>query len=181
MVNKYKNMKKVGKAWIVFWQVHAREEKGFLVQLGISKKYLNILSVRKDFNYVVEYAKDIYQLFLMSFLEKAHFASYNKGERNKMEFFAESIPFFTHYKSAPYRNLIKAIKPDGIKSKKAERCSSKLKKYPEYVSLGHNPSIEIHKVSDLVVYEDEDENEIMEWNSFLVNGELKKERCKNGW
>ncbi|MBA4336888.1 hypothetical protein C0416_03920 [bacterium] len=175
---KLKEIIKLKKAWLVFWQFHGQEEKKLLMRHGINKKYLNILSVRKDFDYIIQYAEDLYQLFLMSFSEKACFANYKNGYKNKAAYFGKSIPIFTHHKSDVYKNLMKS---EGFDSETTKMYREKWRKYPQYVIVGHNPSIEIHKVFDLVVYEDEEGNEITEWNFLSTNGELERKSCKNGW
>jgi hypothetical protein len=178
---KINNLIKLNKAWLVFWHAHAQKEKEFLKQNGINRKYLNILSARKEFTYIIEYAENIYQLFMMSFSEKADLANYNKGNKNKAYCFGGTVPVFTHYQSNVYRDLIKSIESNGINSKQADMHSERFKNYPEYVIVGHNPSVEIFKVFNLIVYKDEDGDEKMEWNSLSVNGKLKRKSCKNGW
>lgn len=172
--------KKLGtmkKAWLVQWGCHAQNEDECLKRSGIKEKIVDVISVRKDFDkYIAEIARDIYKGEMLSFSEKIHLSDYTKGEKRKKEFFGGSIPVFTHYQSDVYRNLMRTINDKGFDNPKVKELSDKWSKYPQYIIVGHNPYLEIVKVFNLSVFEDENGNEVMEWDRPLANGNLKKEK-----
>ena len=172
--------KKLGEmkiAWLVQWGCHGQDEDECLKQSGISKKVIDIISARKDFDkQIVEIAKDIYKRERLSFGEKIFLSNYSLGEKRKKEFFGRSTPVFTHYQSDLYRNLMKAINEKGLDSPKVKELSSGWGKSPQYIIVGHNPYLEIIKVFNLLVYEDKNGGEVIEWDRPLANGSLKREK-----
>jgi len=178
-MGKQYSTRKIGimkKAWLVQWGCHGQNEDECLKQSGISEKIIDVITARKDFDKIVEVAKDIYKSERLSFSEKIFLSNYLLGEKRKKEFFGGSTPVFTHYQSDLYRNLMKAINDKGLNSQKVKDLSIKWSNYPQYVIVGHNPYLEIIKVFNLSVYEDKDGGEIIEWNRPLANGTLKREK-----
>lgn len=166
---------KLNQVWLVQWITYARDEKKFLSQFGIKDKY-DIINIRKDFDhYIIDYAKDIYKLFMLSFSEKAQLAEYSKGKKNRDNFFGSNIPVFTHYHSNLYNNLIKCLEAEGLDSKKYKLLVKKWGNHPQYILVGHNPAIEIIKVFNFVLSNDSNGKEVIEWDRPLENGKIKKE------
>lgn len=168
---------KMKKAWLVQWGVHAQNEDECLKRSGIKNKVIDIISLRKNFDkQIIEIAKDIYRREMLSFSEKFYLSNYSLGEKRKEEFFGGSIPVFTHYQTDLYRNLMRAINDKGLDSVRVKALSYKWSKYPQYILVGHNPYLEIIKVFNLSVAQDENGNEIIEWDRPLANGKLKREK-----
>lgn len=167
------------KAWLVQWGFHAQNEDECLKRLEIEEKIVDVISIRRDFDkQIIEIAKDIYGREMLSFSEKVSLSNYSNGEKRKKEFFGRAVPVFTHYQSDLYRNLMKAINENGLDNKKVKELSEKWSKYPQYITVGHNPYLEIRKVFNLSVYRDG--NEILEWDFPLADGSFKREKyeCK---
>ena len=170
--------KKLGtmrKAWLVRWGCYFQNEDECLKRSGIEKKIVDVISVRKDFNKIMETAKNIYQYTMLSFSEKISLSNYSNGEKRKKEFFGGVVPVFTHYQSDLYRSLMKSTK-SGLDSKKKQELIERWKRCPEYITVGYNPYLEIRKVFNLFVYLDDNGNELIEWDWSLPNGSLKKEK-----
>ncbi len=171
--------KKIGeikKAWLVQWGCHAQNEDECLKRSGIDKKIIDIISVRKDFDQIIEIAKDIYKRETCSFSEKIYFSDYSMGEKRKKEFFGGTVPVFTHYQSDLYRNLMKATNEKGLDNTETKKLLNKWRKCPEYITVGHNPYMEIRKVFNLSVYQNDSGNEVIEWDCLLADGSFKKEK-----
>lgn len=166
---------KLNKVWLVQWIAHGKNEKKLLNKLGIKNKYIDIINARKNFdNYIIDYGKNIYRLYRLSFLEKASFADYNKGKINYNNFFNKNIPLSTHYHSQWYKDLTKNISSDKYKN-----LVKKYSNYPQYVIIGHNPSLEIIKVSNFTISIDLDGKEFINWDRPLMNGKILKEEYHN--
>ena len=71
---------------------------------------------------------------------------------------------------------MKAINEKGLDSPKVKELSSEWGKSPQYIIIGHNPYLEIIKVFNLLVYEDKNGGEVIEWDRPLANGSLKREK-----
>ncbi len=165
--------KKLGEmktAWLVQWGCHDQNKE----------KVIDVISARNDFDKVVEIAKDIYRKERLSLSEKVYLAGYKNGREREKEFFSVRVPIFTHYQSDLYRNLMKSIDEKGLTSKETQKPWGVYEKYPQYVSIGHNPYLEIVKVFNLSVCGHDGGNEILEWDRPLVDGSFKKEKyeCK---
>jgi hypothetical protein len=168
--------------WLVYWDTQARgDEKEYLKNFNIYKKYINLISSRQSFDNIFNYAKDLYQLLMTSYYIKATFASYNKGARNKRDYFETSIPLYTSFTSGLYTKLNNALNHYGANSQEYKLLSKQWQKHPEWVSVGHSPALNIIKVYDFVYYEDYDGNEIMEWTQRLNDLSEKKMKSINGW
>ncbi len=168
-------------AWLVQWGCHAQNENDCLKRSGIDEKVIDIISARKDFvKQIIETAKDIYRQKILSFSEKVYLSNYSLGEKRKREFFGGSVPVFTHYQSDLYRKLMRAISDKGLNDKEVMELSEKWSKYPQYITVGHNPYLEIRKVFNLSVYRNNNGNEVIEWDYQLADGNTKKEKyeCK---
>ena len=161
---------KFSKAWIIRWQFHAQDKKDKLEKYGIKNQVIEILNSRKDFDYVKEYVENLYRLHLLSFSEKAYLENYKFSRRNRRQMFGGSIPVFTNYKTDLYRDMMSCFRDKGMQDPEYLQLYEKWKKYPNYISVGHNPSLEAIKVYDLQILS-EDATEILEWNEPLENGE----------
>jgi len=167
-------------AWLVQWGYHRQDESECLKRSDIDEKIVDIISVRKDFDKIVEIAKDFYKRKILSFSEKIYLENYSLGEKRKKEFFGDQTPVFTHYQSDLYRNLMKAVNNEGFDSLRVKALFNKWSKYPQYIIVGHNPYLEIIKIFNLSISEDKNGNEIIEWDRLLANGNFKREKyeCK---
>ncbi|MGB7290554.1 MAG: hypothetical protein WBD99_00070 [Thermodesulfobacteriota bacterium] len=170
---------KLAKAWLVRWESNSKNEERLFEWCGIKNKVIDILSVRKNFDFIEKYAKDIYRIFRLSLSEKAFLANYAKGKQNEKKFFDVSVPVYTHYQSTLYGDLTSCIKRKGPDHEDCKRLSEKWKNYPEYITVGYNPCVDIRKVSDLVIYEDTNGNEVLECYEMVANGTKKKISFKN--
>lgn len=175
-----KKLGEMKKAWLVQWGWHAPNEDECLKRSGIEEKIVDVISIRKDFEKIIEIAKDIYMREMFSFSEKVSLLNYSNCKKRKNEFFRRAVPVFTHYQSDLYRNLMKAINENGLDNQKVKELSEKWSKYYQYIIVGHNPYLEIIKVFNLSVYENRDESEIIEWDRPLADGSFKREKyeCK---
>lgn len=172
-----KKLGEMKKAWIVQWGYYAQNEEECLRRLGIKKKIVDVISIRRCFDkQIIEIAKDIYKREILSFSEKIYLSNYSKGEKRKKEFFGGTVPIFTHYNSNLYRNLMETINEQGLDSKEVKELSDKWNKYPRYIIVGHNPYLKIKEVLNLVLYEDDNGREILEWVLPLPGGNRKKEK-----
>ncbi len=179
--NQTKKLGETKKAWLVRWGCYDQNEDECLKRSGINEKVVDVICVRKDFDkYIVEIAKDIYKREMLSFSEKISLSNYSNGEKRRKEFFGGAVPVFTHYQSDLYRNLMKAINENGLDDKKVKNLSEKWSKYPQYITVGHNPYLEIIKVFNLSVSKSDNGNEVIEWDCPLADGSLKREKyeCK---
>lgn len=164
-------------AWLVQWGYHSQNEDECLKRSGVEEKIIDVISIRKDFDkHIVEIAKDIYKREMLSFSEKVYLSNYSKGEKHRKEFFRESVPVFTHYQSDLYRSLMKAINEKGLADLKVKELSDKWSKYPIYITVGHNPYLEIRRVFNLSVYQGDNGNEVIEWDCPLADGGFKREK-----
>lgn len=172
-----KKLGELKKAWLVLWGCHTQNEDECLGRSGIDEKVIDIISVRKVFDkQIIEIAKDIYKREMLSFSEKVLLSNYSKGEKRGKEFFGKSVPVITHYQSDLYRNLMKATREKGLDDQETKKLLEQWRKYPEYIMIGHNPYLEIRKVFNLFVYQDDNSNEIIGWDYPLADGTFKREK-----
>ena len=177
-----RSTKKLGEmkmAWLVRWGCHSQDEDECLRRSEIKQKIVDVISVRKDFDkHIVEIARDIYKQKMLSFSEKVSLSNYSNGEKQKKEFSGGTVPIFTHYQSDLYRNLMKATQEKGLDDIETKKLLEQWSKYPQYITVGHNPYLEIRKVFNLSVYRDG--NEVIEWDFPLADGSFKREKyeCK---
>ena len=76
--------KKLGvmkKVWLVQWNFCGGNESKRLKQCGITKKIVDIISIRKTFEQIIDIAKDIYRRDRLSYSEKVSLANYSKGKK----------------------------------------------------------------------------------------------------
>jgi hypothetical protein len=165
---------RLAKAWLVRWESHSMDEETLFRRYGIRNKVIDILSVREKFDFIEKYAKDIYRIFRLSLSEKAFLANYAKGKQNEKKLFDESVPVYTHYQSELYADLKRCISRKGPNHKDCKKLLQKWKNYPAHITVGNNPYVDIRKVSDLVIYEDKNGNEVLECYEPLVNGAKEK-------
>ncbi len=175
-----KKLEEMKKAWLVQWGFHSQNEGECLKRAGINEKVIDIISARKDFDQIIEIAKDIYKSERCSFSEKIYLSSYSNGEKRKREFFSGAVPVFTHYQSDLYRNLNKVMSEKGLDNPEFKELSEKWGKSPQYITVGHNPYLEIRKIFNLSLYNKDNGNEVMEWDYPLADGSFKREQyeCK---
>lgn len=163
------------KAWLVRCGFRDQNEDECLKRLGIKEKIIDVISIRKDFCHITEIAKDVYIRQRLSVSEKIYLSNYAKGKKRKEELFSRQVPISTHYHSVTYRNFVRALEEG--RSDDVKRLLDQLSKLPQYITVGHNPYLEIIKVFNLSVFEeDEDGREIIEWDCLLTDGILERER-----
>jgi len=166
---------KLSKVWIVRWTAHGDEDR-ILREYGLTNKVFDLLSIRHDFDkYVREYAENIYKQKILSLSEKFALAHYNH-QKAKDSMFGSAIPVFTHYTSDHYRKMMRCTS-DGDASKECIDLRKNWEKYPMYIVVGHNPSLEIKKVFN---FELVTENGLvrLSWDEPLSDGTLKHRKQK---
>lgn len=169
----------LNKAWLARWGFHSQSEDEALEKYGIYHKIVDIISVRRKFDkHIVEIARNIYRQRILYPSEQIHLADYNNGRKREKKFFGSNIPYYTHLDTDLYRNLIQSRRSEGLRSKRTQALLNQWKQHPEYVIVGHNPYLEIRKVYNLAVYRDENDNEILEWDWPLPNGDKKHEQYR---
>lgn len=172
-----KKLGEMKKAWLVQWGCHAQNEDECLKRSGIKEKIVDVISIRKDFDkQIVDIAKDIYKREMLSFSEKISLSNYSNGEKWRKEFFGEVVPVFTHYQSNLYRNLMKATQEKGLEHQDTKRLLDQWRKYPIYITIGHNPYLEISKIFNMSVSKNDNGNEVIEWDCPLADGSSKREK-----
>lgn len=82
------------KCWIIYWESPNGDE--YLLQKGINKKIIALISARKNYNQIKEYMVGVFSNNL-SLEQQLIFANYNKGAISKNSFF----DLTTHEKAYP--------------------------------------------------------------------------------
>jgi hypothetical protein len=114
-----------------------------------NEQVVDILSARKKFEQVYEYAIELYRFSHLGFEEKISIAHYAQGKKLREEIFKTSVPVSTNYMTDLYRDLIRCTSEQGINTDACKDLLEKWGKYPEYITLGHNPTIDIRKGFDI--------------------------------
>lgn len=170
---------KLSKAWLARWCPVGDHAIPLIKKIAPYGEIVDILSSRKNFDYIFEYAKNIYKLSVLSFSEKLPFAHYAKGEKYSKDFFSR-MPISMHHKSMWYRTLLKEELKNPNSETLREKWKDGLKKHSQYVTIGHNPYLEIKEVYNLTREESKNGEAIFTWNE-LLEGEIKnvvyKMRC----
>ncbi len=136
-------------------------------------KVIEILSGRFNFDFIYEKAHDVYCLLHLSVSQKFALAHYSLGGRRRMDFFKSSIPVFTHYTTDLYREMMLRGRDYCFDDSRYVELLEKWKKHPEYVVIGCNPKLEVKKVFDLEV-KNEDGQESLSYVELLPSGERRK-------
>jgi hypothetical protein len=135
-------------------------------------KLTDILTARKTFDDVVDYAKELYRATRMNFTDKALLAHYNSGTTVRDAAFA-NLPMETHFTSALYRQLKES--EENLEEIGGERHRLLAKRFadgPQYVIVGAPPTVEIRRVLDLEVGESEGgTGEIVTWHEPTSEGQ----------
>lgn len=159
----------VGGAWLITWEFYSQDKHKKIKELGIKDEIVDIIDSHKKFDDVLEYVKKIYVLLNGDYCDKLGFAKRGRYKIDEKEFFSRQ-PLMTSYKTSIYKNLIRALETKGIKSIEYKKLGEKWKKYPQYISIGLNPSIYARKVKNLKVHTN-DKGELIEWQEKNVNGD----------
>lgn len=160
------------KAWVIQWQFFGSDADVQLERHGIKDRVVEILNTRKDFDEIREYVENLYRLFLLSFSEKAFIENYRFSRKNRKQMFGTQVPVFTHFQSDLYRNMMQCFRDKGMNDPDYHRLWEEWKKYPSYITVGHNPALEARKIYDLKIFSNNGE-EILEWDEPLASGERK--------
>lgn len=146
-----------------------------------SGKLTDILTARKNFDEVVEYAKELYRSTRMNFAEKALLAHYNSGSTVREAAFT-NLPLETHFTSALYRQLKESEENlEEIGGEKHRLLAKRFSEGPQYVIVGTEPTIEIRRVLDLEVGENEGGGgEIVTWHEPTLGGGLRRQNVVVG-
>ena len=164
------NILKLKKAWIVRWTAHGDEER-ILHHYCLTNKVFDILSIRHDFDkYIRKYAENLYKQKILSLSEKFLLAHYNHQKADD-RMFGSAIPVFTHYSSEYYKKLMLCTQ-EQKDTKKCVDLRRNWERYPMYIVVGHNPSIEIRKVLNLE-FETENGMARLSWDEPLFDGSMK--------
>lgn len=135
---------------------------------------IDILSARKTFDDVLEYAKELYRATRMNFTEKALLAHYNSGSTVRDAAFA-NLPIETHYTSALYKQLMESEADiHRIGGLAHELLAKRFANGPQYVIVGTEPTIEIRRVLNLHVETGEDGAEMVSWHEPTAEGDTRK-------
>jgi hypothetical protein len=133
-------------------------------------KLTDILTARKTFEEVVEYAKDLYRATRMSFVEKALIAHYNSGTTVHETVFS-SVPIETHFTSALYRQLQKFEEDIAeIGGLSHQLLSRRFAEGPQYVIVGTEPAVEIRRVTNLEVATESEGDARVVWHEPTERG-----------
>lgn len=131
---------------------------------------IDILSARKTFDDVLEYAKELYRATRMNFTEKALLAHYNSGTIVRDAAFA-NLPMETHFTSALYRQLKESEeKLEEIGGEKHRFLAKRFSDGPQYLILGTELTIEIRRVLSIEVDTSGDGTETVSWDEPTANG-----------
>jgi len=137
-------------------------------------KLTDILSGRKSFGEVVEYAKELYRATRMSFTEKALLAHYNSGTTVRDAAFA-GLPMETHFTSALYHQLEASEESlEEVGGEKHRLLAKRFSDGPQYVVIGREPAIEIRRVSNLEVDSISDGGGTVSWEEPTPTGHVSK-------
>lgn len=161
----------IGKTWLVRWCPVGDHAIHLIKKLSPQGEIVDIVSSRKNFDYIFEYAKNIYKLSTLSLSEKLPFAHYNKGEKYGKDFFSR-VPIFTHYQSTWYRALQKEELKNPGSVTVGKKWKEELKKHSQYVAVGHNPYLEIKEIFNLTRKESKNGSAIFTWDE-LIDGGMK--------
>jgi hypothetical protein len=166
---------KLNQAWIVRWTAHGNPKR-ILAEYDLTSEVIDILSARHEFdNYIVPYAEDLYRQKLFNLEEKFYLAHYNH-QKKRQEMFSGSIPKFTHYGSGHYRKFQRCLE-NNDKSEYCKKLRENFIFYPQYVEIGHNPSVNIKKVFNLEIQKNKDGSKLF-WDEPMADGTLKRQRQK---
>lgn len=170
--------KKLGgmkKAWLVRWGCYGQNENRCLRRVGIKEKIVDVISVRKTFKQIMDIAKEIYCREQLSISEKIFLENYSNGKKRKKDFF-QRTPIFTNYTTNAYWDFMKSFRENGMNHPTTNKFFSQWRKHPIHISIGINPTLEVKLIFNLVVYQNKDDIETIEWDEQLVDGTCKKER-----
>lgn len=75
---------------------------------------------------------------------------------------------------------MKSFRENGMNHPTTNKLFSQWRKYPIYINIGVNPTLEAKLVFNFAVYQNKDGIEMAEWDEQLEDGTFKKERyeCK---
>ena len=161
-------------AWLARWIWHGSDEEKRLRELNIPSTIADIISARKNFDAIVDIAKDLYMRQMLSISERFYYADYTKGKKRREDFFS-AAPIMTNYNSPLYREAMELSRKNGMYHPKTQVLWEKFRKYPFYVSVGNNPSLEIKLVRNITIIKTADNTEFLEWDEPLADGTSKRE------
>src|SRR5260221_7339640 len=134
-------------AWLITWEFHSPNADEELRRLGITNRIIDIVDSHKDYDYIIDYTKNIYRLLMASYGEKLSLIKRSKDSITQDDFFY-SHPVLTSYQSEVYKKM---MNPNAdIYSKEHEALLAQWENFT--VSVGHNPSILGRKVNNLKVF-----------------------------
>lgn len=171
MINHKKQLDKLHKAWLVKWVPFGDHAIPLAKKMSPQGEILDILSSRKNFDYIREYAKNIYKLSALSLSEKFSFAHYMKGEKCKKDFFSRVL-ISTYEQSNWYRTLQKEEMENPDNEALREKWRYGYKNNSRYIIIGHNPYLEIREVFNLTRAENKNGKTIFAWDT-IIDGTLK--------
>lgn len=166
------NNLRINKAWIARWCPVGDRAVSLIKKLAPQGEIVDILNSRKNFDYIFKHAKNIYKLSTLSLSEKLPFAHYTKGEKYSKDFFSR-VPIFTHYQSAWYRALQKKELENPCSAVMREKWKDGLEKHSQYVTVGHNPYLEIKEVFNLTRKESKNSKAIFTWDEIIGDGTIR--------
>ena len=110
---------------------------------------VDLLSASHNFDYIYSYAKNLYCKRMLSLSERFRLAHKNHISASNKFFDTECI--FTHCKSEYYKKKMKCFENNTLDDPECVKLIENWQDYPVYVTVGHNPAVEIWKVFDLIL------------------------------
>lgn len=167
------------KVWLIQWACYGQNEDECLKRAEIKEKIVDVINVRKTFEQVMDIAKDIYRRAQLSLPEKIFLENYSNGKKRKKDFF-QRTPIFTNYTTNAYWDFMKSFRENGMNHPTTNKLFSQWRKHPIHIIIGINPTLEAKLVFNLIVYQNKNGKEIVEWDEQLEDGAFQKEiyECK---
>ena len=167
---KYQKILEMEKAWLIWWRFFSPDEDKSLEELGIKNKIIDIISAREGFGTILEKSKEIYIHKTQSLAKRAYFAHYHEGRERRDKFLKQIL--YTYMQSDKYQQYIKLINEDAEKER-IGKARKELSKISIIISIGHDPSLVVERVSGIAIYENGFGMNKIEWNSFS-GGEISR-------
>ena len=171
---------KLNKAWIVRWVAYASDSEKVFANYGLTGNVIDFLSARHDFDkYIRTYAENLYRQKMLSLSERFMLAHYNHVSASE-KIFGSAIPVFTHYTSEHYKKRMSCFENNTLNDPECVKLRENWEDYPMYVTVGHNPAVEIWKVFDLKLEATDDGLVKLTWHEPKADGtKVQKEEVIN--
>lgn len=162
-------MGKYKKVWLVRWVSTGGHGNETIKKYAPHGNPIDILSSHKTFEWIMEYAKDVYKLQTMHIQEKIPLAHYKFGVKNRAHFFGSTVPFSTYQQCQWYRDF----QNKDLADLSPNEYQSEQEKHSRFIKIGYNPQLEIREVFDFS-FEDQGGVLLMSWNELVGDGSKKR-------